>query len=63
MKLECNDIVIFKTPNGVSRSRISKVDGHVVKLFEEDGSYRQMCRKDLEDMMDKGFVDLIKAEN
>ena len=39
MKIECNDIVVFKTPDSVFKSRVSKVDGNVIKLFEEDGSY------------------------
>ncbi|NLZ91511.1 MAG: hypothetical protein GX918_06300 [Clostridiales bacterium] len=33
MKIECNDIVVFKTPGGVSKSRVSKVDGSLIKLL------------------------------
>jgi hypothetical protein len=62
MKFECDDILVFKTTDKTSRSRISKVDGYVVKLFEENGSYRQMSKKGLEEMIRQGFVDLIKAE-
>jgi len=60
MKIECNDIVVFKTPGGVSKSRVSKVDGSLIKLFEQDGSYRQMSRKNLEQMVEQGFVHIEK---
>ena len=56
MRFQCNDIVVFRTPGSVFRSRVSKVDGNVIKLFDEDGSYRQMCRRDLEEMVKQGFA-------
>jgi hypothetical protein len=62
MKLQCNDIVVFNTPDRVFRSRVSKVDGNVVKLFEEDGSYRQMSRRDLEQMVEQGFARIEKPD-
>ncbi|MDD2573710.1 MAG: hypothetical protein WCS98_04760 [Bacillota bacterium] len=62
MKVECNDIVVFKTPDRVLKSRVSKVDGNVIKLFEEDGSYRQMSRRDLERMVEKGFAQIKKPD-
>ncbi len=63
MKFECNDIVVFKTPDNVFRSRISKVDGNVIKLFEKDGSYRQMSRVNLEQMVEQGFARIERPAN
>jgi hypothetical protein len=63
MKIECNDIVVFKTPDSVFKSRVSKVDGNVIKLFEEDGSYRQMARRDLVQMVEKGFARINPVNN
>lgn len=60
MNLQCNDILVFKTPNGVFKSRVSKVDGNVIKLFEEDGSYRQMPIRDLQKMVEQGFARIEK---
>jgi hypothetical protein len=62
MKLECDDIVVFETPGKIAKSRVSKVDGYVVKLFEEDGSYRQMSYKNLEDMVKQGFAHIEKPQ-
>ena len=60
MKIECNDLVVFTTPGGVSKSRVSTVDGSLIKLFEQDGSYRQMSRRNLEQMVEHGFAHIEK---
>lgn len=62
MKIECDDVVVFKTPDQVFKSRVSKVDGNVIKLFEEDGSYRQMSRRNLEQMIIEGFAHIEKPD-
>ncbi len=63
MMVECGDVVVFNAQDKEYRSRVSKVDGHVVKLFEEDGSYRQMSMKNLEDMVRQGFAVMEKPDN
>jgi hypothetical protein len=36
--------------------RISKIDSKVVKIFEEDGSYRQMPYTYLVEMYERGYI-------
>jgi len=62
VNLQCNDILVFKTPDRVFKSRVSKVDGNVIKLFEEDGSYRQMPRRVLQKMVEQGFARIEKPD-
>lgn len=60
LDIESGDIVILKASDKIYRSRISKVDGNVVKLLDENGSYRQMPTKNLEDMINSGFASIKK---
>lgn len=60
LKLESGDVVVFKISDHVHKSKISKVDGNVVKLIDENGSYRQMSTTSLEDMVKSGFVSIEK---
>lgn len=61
MELEYGDIVVFKTNGQEHKSVVSKVDGNVIKLFEEDGSYRQVAMVNLKDMLENGFVVIEKS--
>lgn len=56
LKLESGDIVVLKASAKELKSKISKIDGNVVKLLEENGSYRQMSRNTLEEMIKNGFA-------
>lgn len=56
MKLESGDIIVIKASEKVMKSKISKIDGNVVKLLEENGSYRQISTKTLEEMIENGFA-------
>ncbi len=56
LKLESGDIVVLRVLDKVHKSKVSKVDGNVVKLLEEKGSYRQMSTKSLEEMIENGFA-------
>ncbi|MBZ2174442.1 hypothetical protein K8M07_04190 [Schnuerera sp. xch1] len=60
LDIENGDIVILKASDKIYRSRISKVDGNVVKLLDENGSYRQIPTKSLEDMINSGFASIKK---
>lgn len=60
LNIECNDIIILKVSDKVYRSRVSKVDGNVVKLFEENGTYRQMPINNLEKLIKDGFASIEK---
>ena len=58
MEVKGGDILIVKTDAGVKRWRISKIDGNVVKIFEEDGSYKQMPYNYLKELYEEGFVEI-----
>lgn len=60
MNIESGDVVVFKVSDKTYKSRVSKVDGSLVKLIEENGTYRQMPIKNLEDLLEKGFAYLEK---
>lgn len=61
MNLEYGDLIVIKVGDAEHKSKVSKVDGKVVKLLDEKGSYRQMATKDLEDMIKNGFAYVEKA--
>lgn len=61
MNLEYGDIIVIKLEDAEHKSKVSKVDGMVVKLLDEEGSYRQIATKDLEAMIEKGFAYVKKA--
>ena len=63
LKLESGDIIVIKVADKEHKSRVSKVDGNVVKLIDENGSYRQMATKDLEEMVEKDFVFVEKSNS
>lgn len=56
MNLEYGDMIVIKVGDTEHKSKVSKVDGKVVKLLDEKGSYRQMAMKDLEEMINNGFA-------
>lgn len=60
LNIESGDVVVFKVSDKTYKSRVSKVDGSLVKLIEENGTYRQMPIKNLEDLLEKGFAYLEK---
>ncbi len=60
MEIESNDIIVFKPGDNLFKSRVSKVDGNIVKLIDENGSYRQMSTNNLEDMIQSGFASIEK---
>lgn len=61
VELKCDDILIFAIGDKKNKCRVSKIDGNVVKLFEEDGTYRQMCYRDLKEMIEQGYVTVQKS--
>lgn len=54
MLLQNDDILLITAGGQVTRCRVSKVDGNVVKLFDEAGSYRQMPYTVLVKMIEEG---------
>ncbi|MBA1335321.1 MAG: hypothetical protein HPY66_0943 [Firmicutes bacterium] len=54
MLLQNGDTLLITAGGQVQRCRISKVDGNVVKLFDEAGSYRQMPYTILAKMIEEG---------
>lgn len=53
MKLRGGEVIEFQINNTSKRWRISKVDGNVVKIFDEEGSYMQMPYNDLERLINE----------
>jgi len=56
MNLHSGDTLVFAVDNMTSIWTVSKVDGNVVKIFEEDGSYRQMPYTYLVEMFERGYI-------
>lgn len=56
MNVNSGDTLVFAVDNMTSIWTVSKVDGNVVKIFEEDGSYRQMPYTYLVEMFERGYI-------
>lgn len=56
LRIECNDTVVFNVSDKMYKMRISKIDGNLLKLIGEDGTYRQMPVKNLEGMLENGYA-------
>ena len=56
MDIQSGDTLVFAVDNMTKRWRISKIDSNVVKIFEEDGSYRQMPYTYLIEMYERGYI-------
>ncbi|WP_025642059.1 hypothetical protein [Schnuerera ultunensis] len=62
MEIKSGDILVLKTGNGEYRSRISKIDGDIVKIIDKNGSYRQISIKNVDDMIKNGFSSIEKFD-
>lgn len=60
MDIKGGEILIFKSEDTEKRWRVSKVDGNVVKIFEEDGTYKQMPYTYIKELYDKGYIRIEK---
>lgn len=56
MDIQSGDTLVFAVDNLTKKWKISKVDSNVVKIFEEDGSYRQMPYTYLIEMYERGYI-------
>lgn len=61
MDLHDGDILIFDLDTVVRKWRVSKIDGNVVKIFEEDGTYKQIPYSYLIEMNERGYIKKEKA--
>lgn len=61
MKIESGDIVVLKVLDRIYKSRVSKIDGNIVKLLEEDGTYRQMPLSNLQELVERGLAKVEKT--
>lgn len=50
------DVLVLASGSAEVRLRVSKVDGAVVKLFDEAGVYRQMALSDVDRLLEEGHV-------
>lgn len=60
MKIYGGETLIVKIGNEEQRWKVSSVDSRVVKLFEQDGRYRQMPYANLQEMINRGCVKVEK---
>jgi hypothetical protein len=56
MDVHSGDTLVFAVDNMKRIWTVSKVDGNVVKIFEQDGSYRQMPYTYLVEMLERGYI-------
>lgn len=56
MVIHSGDTLVFSVDNMKKKWKISKVDNNIVKIFEEDGSYRQMPYTYLIEMYERGYI-------
>ncbi len=56
MDIHSGDTLVFAVDNMTKIWTISKVDNKIVKIFEEDGSYRQMPYSYLIEMFERGYI-------
>jgi hypothetical protein len=63
LEVRCDDVLIFKIGDKTNRSRVSKIDGNVVKLFDEGKGYRQIPYSNLKRLFDEGLVIIERPKN
>lgn len=56
MVIHSGDTLVFSVDNMKKKWKISKVDNNIVKIFEEDGSYRQVPYTYLIEMYERGYI-------
>ena len=56
MDVHNGDTLVFAVDNMTRIWTVSKIDGNVVKFFEQDGSYRQMPYTYLVEMLERGYI-------
>jgi len=56
MEVHNGDTLVFSVDNMKKKWKVSKVDNNIVKIFEEDGSYRQMPYTYLIEMFERGYI-------
>lgn len=62
MDIKHGDIIVFKTADKIYKNKVSKIDGNIVKLFTEDGLYRQMPINIVKDLIKDGFASILKQD-
>jgi len=60
MKIESGDIIVLYVSDKIYKTRVSKIDGNIVKLIEEDGTYRQMPLNNLKELVERGFAKVLQ---
>ena len=56
MDIHSGDTLVFAVDDMTKKWTISKIDKNVVRIFEEDGSYRQMPYTYLIEMLERGYI-------
>jgi len=56
MEIHVDDVLVFRSENSEKRGRVSSIDGRLVKILEEGGTYNQIPYKNLMEMFESGFV-------
>jgi hypothetical protein len=59
MEVRSGDVLQVMLPDTLVYWRISAIDRRVVKLFDEEGRYRQMPYENLMAMIGRGYIQVV----
>lgn len=60
MELRGGETIIFNLGDVKARWRLSKIDGKLVKIFDENGTYKQMPYDNFMELLEKGFAEIYR---
>ncbi len=64
MELRGGEAIIFNLGDIKIKWRLSKIDGKLVKFFDENGTYNQMPYNNFIELLEKGFAEIyMDSEN
>jgi len=58
MELRGGETIIFNLGDIKTKWRLSKIDGKLVKIFDENGTYNQMPYNNFIELLEKGFAEI-----
>ncbi|MEA4962555.1 hypothetical protein SDC9_158691 [bioreactor metagenome] len=60
MELRGGETIIFNLGDIKAKWQLSKIDGKLVKIFDENGTYKQMPYDNFMELLEKGFAEIYK---
>ena len=58
MELRGGETIIFNLGDVKAKWRLSKIDSKLVKIFDENGTYKQMPYDNFMELLEKGFAEI-----